>query len=117
MLVAGLQGLSEVDVIGNLQIIGNPRLQDISALDNFLECDNGMPKKVDPMAVLGVIQITPEVVSINGTSCLISTAEQARIQSLVLLVSRKISCRGLKRPVLLRFSNISHINTDKSLSH
>jgi len=71
----------EEDVIGNLQIIGNPRLQDISTLDNLLKCEAGIPESVDPMAVLGVIQVVPPENKLDGTSCLISTAQQARTLS------------------------------------
>ena len=63
--------------MGNLQILGNPRLADISALDPALQCENGQPREVDPKAVLGVVQGIPEQDNPNGTSCLISNAGQA----------------------------------------
>jgi len=73
----GLQGLAADDVVGQMQILGKPRLQDISALENVLQCENGQPAVLDPKAVLGVIEVIPEEDNPNGTSCLISNVGQA----------------------------------------
>ena len=73
---AGLQGLGASDVVGQLQILGNPRLTDISALDPALQCQDGQPEVLDPKTVLGVIEVIPEQHNPNGTSCLISNAGQ-----------------------------------------
>jgi len=64
-------------VVGQMQILGKPRLQDISALENVLQCENGQPAVLDPKAVLGVIEVIPEEDNPNGTSCLISNVGQA----------------------------------------
>lgn len=54
-LCAGLQGLSLEAALNNLEITGNPRLVDISALDAVVNCS-------DPtmaMDSLGVIEVFP----------------------------------------------------------
>ncbi len=62
--------------MGNLQILGNPRLQDISALEDALGCVGNRPTAVDAKAVLGAIEVIPEGAS-SSTSCLINNAAQA----------------------------------------
>ena len=78
---AGLQGLAASDVMSQLQILGNPRLTDISALDPALQCEDGQPTAVNPRTVLGVVEVIPEEDNPGGTSCLISNAGQASSSS------------------------------------
>jgi hypothetical protein len=78
LLATGLQRVTKENVIGNFQIIGNPRLQDISALSTSLRCKDGVPGSVNSTAVLGVIQVVPKDPFPFWNSCLMSTAGQAR---------------------------------------
>ena len=64
-------------MVGQLQILGNPRLTDISALDNALRCQGGQPEVLDPKTVLGVVEVIPMEDNPSGTSCLISNVGQA----------------------------------------
>jgi hypothetical protein len=78
LLATGLQRVSKENVIGNFKIIGNPRLQDISALGTSLRCKDGVPGSVNSTAVLGVIQVIPKDPFPFWNTCLMSTAGQAR---------------------------------------
>ena len=63
-------------MVGKLEILGNPRLQDISALEDALGCVGNRPTAVDAKAVLGAIEVIPEGAP-SSTSCLINNAAQA----------------------------------------
>ena len=71
---AGLQGILLESGQGNLQIIGNPRLTDISALDTVLNCNN----QTNPAAPVGAIEVIPTAGPPAQGSCLLSTHGQVR---------------------------------------
>ncbi len=82
--------------MGNLQVIGNPRLTDISALEAFLGCGN----VTSPLTTIGAVEVIPTVNPDPQSivSCLLGTIDQVRrsllIDSLKLEVvnSRRLLC-------------------------
>ena len=70
----GLQNILLGSSMGNLQVIGNPRLTDISALESYFECDN----VTTPLATIGAVEVIPTVNPNpqSVVSCLLSTVEQ-----------------------------------------
>ena len=75
--VAGLEGLTASDILGNLEILSNNLLADISALEAVLGCQaNGSTAIVPPAAQVGAIEVLPADPATPVSRCLLTTAEQ-----------------------------------------
>ena len=74
--LAGLQNILLGSPMGNLQVIGNPRLTDISALEVFLDCSN----VTTPEAPIGAVEVIPTVNPDPQSivSCLLGTISEVR---------------------------------------
>ena len=66
--------------MGNLQVIGNPRLTDISALESFFDCNN----VTTPLAAIGAVEVIPTVNPDPQSiiSCLLGTVNQVKSKEL-----------------------------------
>ena len=72
-----MEGLTASDILGNLEILSNNLLADISALEAVLGCQaNGSTAIVPPTAQVGAIEVLPADPATSVSRCLLTTAEQ-----------------------------------------